>query len=72
MSLLGDGSVRLCVDLLDMCWEEMGVTQCHFLVPKCGRGAMALAQFLVRTCGAAFVDDAGVDTFEWLSLCVEP
>lgn len=70
-NMVSASDTRLCVDLLDMLWDEKRLSLCHMLFPKLCAGAMVLVNFLVQTCGALIDLNSGFDEYDWLVLRVE-
>lgn len=71
VSMATASNTRLCVDLLDMLWDEKKLSLCHMLFPKLCAGSTILVNFLIQTCGALIDLNSGFDEYDWLVVRVE-
>lgn len=69
---LGDAATaRRCVDLIDMCAEQMEAENCYFVLPKRASRWLVLAKFLLNCAGAQMVLCSDYDAYDWAVLHCE-
>lgn len=70
-ALVSSDSLRLCVDFVEICEEELGIAGCYILVPKKVNEAHRMVKFLSQCFDMSFADARdtlllqGYDTLDW-------
>lgn len=70
-ALVSSDSLRLCVDFVEICEEDLGIAGCYILVPKNINEAQRMVKFLDQCFDMSFADAKdiqllqGYDTLDW-------